>query len=266
MDATAARKKTIHLLAVLAAVSIALLLTGCRAHTPAGGKPSAPSRTSKPVPNAREPKATSMQARSSVQKPPVTGVVNPPVTGLLGDKLTQQQATSAANRILLPGHPRSIESGVLSPNRKTIAIYDGTGVFLTDGAGKHVRRARIPLFENLANEHVSVAFAFRPDSRRIAVLTTLVYGEPMGAFIERLWTVDVATGRYRRLSEWADRVQGSAPVTAEREIEGWTRDGRAVIVTGTVFAGAEMPVDAHKVGTQRVIVRDLPCSRQRRKI
>ena len=148
----------------------------------------------------------------------------------------------------------------MSPDSKTVAIYDGKGVFLTDIGGKHVRKIPITLFQKLANETVSVAFAFSPDSRRIAILTTLNYGEPMGAFIERVWTADVATGNSRRLSEWEDRVQGSSPVTAERKIEGWTKDGTAVIITGTVYGGEEMPIDVHKIGTKRVVLKDIPHS------
>lgn len=179
-----------------------------------------------------------------------------------------QQASSAESRVLPPDHPiykrwpRAIETAVSSPDGKVIAVYDGKGVFLTDANGKHVRKVPITLFQKLANEEVNVAFAFRPDSKRIAVLTTLNYGEPMGASIERLWTADAATGKSRRLSEWEDRIQGSSPVTAERQIEGWTKDGKSIIVVGTVYGGEEMPVDARKIGTQRVIIKDSPSSGQ----
>jgi len=177
-----------------------------------------------------------------------------------------RQASDAESRVLPPDHPiykrwpQAIETAALSPDGKVIAVYDGKGVFLTDAEGKHVRKIPITLFQKLANEEVSVAFAFRPDSRRIAILTTLNYGEPMGAFIERLWTADVATGKSRRLSEWEDRIQGSSPVTAERQIEGWTKDGKSIIVVGTVYGGEEMPVDAQKIGTQRVVIKDSPSS------
>lgn len=87
--------------------------------------------------------------------------------------------------------------------------------------------------------------------------------EPMGAFIERLWAADVASSRSRRLAEWVDRVQGSAPVTAERHIDGWTKDGKAVTIVGVVYGGEEMPTDARKIGTKRVIVKDVPRTRPR---
>lgn len=90
----------------------------------------------------------------------------------------------------------------------------------------------------------------------VAILTRMNCREPMGAFIERFWTADVATGKTRRLSKWEDRVQGSSPVTAERKIERWTKDGSAVVVVGTVYSGEEMPVDAQKIGTQRAVAKD----------
>lgn len=173
-----------------------------------------------------------------------------------------QETIAPASSVLPLSHPiykkwqHTIETAVLSPDGNGIALYDGTGVFLTDSQGKHVRKVPITLFQKLANEEVSVALAFRPDSKRIAILTTLNYGEPMGAFIERLWTADVARGKPRLLSKWEDRIQGSSPVTAERKIEGWTKDGRAIAIIGTVYSGEEMPVDAQKVGTQRVVIKD----------
>lgn len=50
-------------------------------------------------------------------------------------------------------------------------------------------------------------------------------------------------------------------MTAERKIEGWTKDGSVVVVVGTVNGGEEMPVDAQKIGTQRAVVKDSPGSR-----
>lgn len=173
-----------------------------------------------------------------------------------------QQTRTPASSVLPSSHPiykkwrHTIETAVLSPDAKWIALYDGMGVFLTDDQGKHVRKLPITLFQKLANEEVSVNFAFRPDSKRIAILTTLNYGEPMGAFIERLWTADVATGKPRLLSKWEDRIQGSSPVTAERKIEGWTKDGSAIAIIGTVYSGEEMPVDAQRTGTQRTVIKD----------
>lgn len=186
-------------------------------------------------------------------------------------QIANRQASDTGSRALPTDHsihkrwPRAIETAVLSRDGKVIAVYDGRGVFLTDTNGKHVRKVPITLFQKLANEEVSVAFAFRPDSKRVAVLTTLNYGEPMGAFIERLWTADVATGKSRRLSEWEDRIQGSSPVTAERQIEGWTGNGKSIIVVGTVYGGEEMPVDAQKIGTQRLVIEDSLSSGQQHK-
>lgn len=191
-------------------------------------------------------------------------------SGQTQTQVDTEQASDAKSRVLPPDHPiykqwpRAIETAVLSPDGKAIAVYDGKGVFLTDAGGKQVRKVPITLFQKLANEEINVAFAFRPDSKRIAVLTTLNYGEPMGAFIERLWTADVATGKSRRLSEWEDRIQGSSPVTAERQIEGWTKDGKSIVVVGTVYGGEEMPVDAQKISTQRVIIKDSQSSGQQR--
>jgi len=183
-------------------------------------------------------------------------VYDTPVVGLVEDRRAE------AARSLLPSHPlrkkwrRPIESAAFSRDRKTAALYDGAGVYLIDAQGRRIRRIRIILFEKLANEQLIVSFAFRPDSRRVAILTTLVYGEPMGAFIERLWTADVATGRARRLCAWADRVQGPGPITAERKLEGWTADKRSIIVSGVVFDGVEMPTDARRVGKERVVIKD----------
>jgi hypothetical protein len=168
-----------------------------------------------------------------------------------------------AGQVLPPDHPvrerwpRSILTAVLSPDGKTVAIHDDTGVSLVDPSGRNTRRAKVTLLENVANEQVAVFFAFRPDSRRVAILARLTYGEPMGAFIERLWTADVATGCSRRLSEWSDRFQGSGPIVGDRRIEGWTPDGKSVIVTGVVYVG-EMPGEMRQAGTKQVVIRDVP--------
>lgn len=223
------------LAAILAAIFV-VLLCGCRTATNTSAK-------GNPASSKHEAKQNNRQPQSQVDT---------------------EQASDVESRVLPPDHPiykqwpRAIETAVVSPDGKVIAVYDGKGVFLTDVGGKQVRKAPITLFQKLANEELNVAFAFRPDGKRIAILTTLNYGEPMGAFIERLWTADVATGKSTRLSEWEDRIQGSSPVTAERQIEGWTKDGKSIIVVGAVYGGEEMPVDVQKVGTQRVTIKDLP--------
>jgi hypothetical protein len=60
------------------------------------------------------------------------------------------------------------------------------------------------------------------------------------------------------LKKWEYRVQGSSLLTADRKIERWATDSKAVIITGTIYEGKEMPTDAHKVGIERVVVKDVP--------
>lgn len=121
-----------------------------------------------------------------------------------------------------------------------------------------MRRLRVFLPDEIANTEIMVSFVFRLDNRRVAILTTQIGGEPIGYTVERLWTADVASGRVRQLKKWEYRVQGSSPVTADRKIERWATDNKAVIITGTVYEGKEMPTDAHKIGTERVVVKDVP--------
>lgn len=155
--------------------------------------------------------------------------------------------------------PREIASATVSPDGKTVALYDYDGVYLTDTHAKRLRKLHIsPLLQNFASEHLVVWFQFRPDSRRVAILTTLVFGEPQGAYIERLWTADVATGRVRRLAAWGDRVQGQGPQTGERSLKRWSLDGKSVILTGVIYDGVDMPSDAKRVGTERIVVKDKP--------
>ena len=164
---------------------------------------------------------------------------------------------------LPPDHPlrekwaRPILSAVISPDGKTVALHDNSGVYLTDGSGAHIRKVDITLLENLANDQVTVFFVFRPDGRRVAVLTRLSYGEPMGEFIERLWTVDAAGGLARQLSEWSDWFRWPGPIVGNRRIEGWTPDGKSVIVMGTIYTG-DMPAEMRPSGTKRVAIRDKP--------
>ncbi len=167
-------------------------------------------------------------------------------------------------RILPSEHPlrekwrRPILAAVLSPDGKTVAIHDGDGVFLTDQYGGSVRKVRVTLLENLANEQVMVSLAFRRDGRRLAVLTRLMYGEPMGAYTERLWTADVATGCSRRLSEWSDRFQGSGPVVAERRVDDWASDGKSLTVAGVIYEG-DMPAEMHRTGVRKIVIQDRLC-------
>jgi len=55
-------------------------------------------------------------------------------------------------------------------------------------------------------------------------------------------------------------VQGPGPIVAERALEGWTSDGKSVVITGVIYDGLEMPSDAREVGTKRIIVKDVFCS------
>lgn len=153
--------------------------------------------------------------------------------------------------------PRSILTGVISADGRTVAIHDSRGVFLTDQEGRSVRRVSITLLENLVNEEVTVSFVFRCDSRRLAILTRLSYGEPMASFMERLWTADAIRGRSRCLKEWSDMFQGPGPVIAERQIEDWTPDGKSIIVRGIIYVG-DMPSEMHSAGTERSVIEDVP--------
>jgi len=141
-----------------------------------------------------------------------------------------------------------IVSAAVSRNRKSVAFFDGSGVYLTDSAGRNVHRLHVLLREEMASEEVLVSFAFRRDNRRVAILTTQIGGEPIGYTVERLWTADVVSGHVRQLKKWDYRVQGSSPVTADRKIERWATDGKAVIVTGTIYEGKEMPTDLTRLG------------------
>lgn len=152
----------------------------------------------------------------------------------------------------------NIVSAAVSPNGKSVAVFDGSRVYLTDSIGKKARRLHVLLREEIANTEALVSIVFRRDNRRVAVLTTQIGGEPIGYTVERLWTADLASGRVRQLRKWEYRVQGSSPVTADRKIEKWATNNKAIIITGTVYEGKEMPTDAHKVGTERVVVKDVP--------
>lgn len=161
-----------------------------------------------------------------------------------------------ADAPLLTKWHREVPSAWVSPNRAVVALYDRKAVYLTDLRGRRIRRIPVTLYEDLANEIVSVYFAFRPDSRRVAVFTSLDYGEPIGAKVDRLWTVDTVTGKRRRLQEWEYRIQGPGPQVGDYELAGWTADGRAVVLNATVYDGEEMPIDQQAVGSQRIVVQD----------
>lgn len=197
------------------------------------------------------------------QRPQADGPVVPDDSGSRGDQPVAQLKPELG-RILASDHPlrekwsRPIVAAVLSPDGKAVAIHDAAGVFLTDQKGGSVRKVRVTLLENLVNEQIAVSLAFRPDSRRVAILTRLSYGEPMGAFIERLWTADVATGCSRCLSEWSGRFQGSGPIVAERRVDGWTSHGKSIAVSGVIYEG-DMPAEMRRAGTKQVVIKDILC-------
>jgi len=157
-----------------------------------------------------------------------------------------------------------ILSAAVSRDGKHVALYTGSRVYLTNAQGQKARRLRVLLPEEIVNQETLVSFTFRPDNRRVAIMTTVIGGEPIGFTIERLWTAGVASGHLRQLRKWEYRVQGPDPVTADRKIAGWTKDNKAVIITGTIYRGEDMPSDARAAGVQRVRVNDAPISRRRR--
>jgi len=150
-----------------------------------------------------------------------------------------------------------IAFAAISHNKKTVVFYDGKTIRLTDVQGRHPRKLALQLSWDFANAMITdIFFSFRSDDKRLAVLVTLVGGEPMGATSERLWTADVATGRVRHLTDWGYRIQGRGPQVGDRQIRGWSADGKSVIVSGTVYNGLEMPIDQKKTGTRTVLVKD----------
>lgn len=191
---------------------------------------------------------------------PIAPVFQPPVTGKLGDRWSAD-ARPDADVHIAPKHAirkkwPNLESGLLSPDGKTAAVYDGKAIYLTDSRGGNARKVQIKLVDKVVSPHWSVSFCFRPDSQRVAILTTLVYGEPLGAYAERLYTADVARLQAVRIAAWDGRVQGRGPQTAEREIEGWSPDGMSVRIRGAVYDGEDMPSDAGQIGIEHMLVKD----------
>jgi hypothetical protein len=145
-----------------------------------------------------------------------------------------------------------------SPDRKTVAVFDGKKIFLSNPERRNIRYIRIKLLEGAANEILSASFKFRHDGKRLAVLTTLQYGEPLVCTDEKLLSVDVSTGRYRILKEWEYDMLGRGPVTADRKLLKWSADGKSIVLIGTVYNGIEMPSDAKVIGTKVITVKDTP--------
>jgi hypothetical protein len=240
------RRSSLGALVLIAIVTLCLGLEGATQ----AEKPVASMRGSRTVVARRHPRTPLSQSHARHRRLPKR-TAKPRVLNLtLNDPLQRNW-------------PIGIETAVLSPDGKTVAFYDTHGVYLSDRRGRHAHKLRMKLHENLANETLNTSFFFRPDGKRVAILTTLDYGEPLGAFIERLWTADTTTGRVRKLHEWMDRVQGPGPITAERKLGGWSSNGRSVLIVGTVYNGAEMPIDAREVGKERVSIKDVPVPKRR---
>lgn len=154
----------------------------------------------------------------------------------------------------------------VSHNHKTVVFYDSSALRLTDAQGRHPRELAVQLSWDFANAMITdMSFSFKPDNTRVAVLVTMIGGEPMGATWERLYTADVASGRVRLLTEWGYRIMGHGPKTGDREVRGWSADGKSVVVSGNVYGGQEMPIDQEMVGTETVLVNDIQGAKPRPK-
>lgn len=137
--------------------------------------------------------------------------------------------------------PRPILEKAISPDGKTVAIWDAKGIYLTDASGKHIVRLRMEREAGIANEHFGVSFCYNRQSTRLAALTQLSGGEPNIAEIDRLYWVNVRRPKTSEVADWEESIQGNGVAIVNRELVGWSADGKSILMRAEVWEGEGMP-------------------------
>jgi hypothetical protein len=142
--------------------------------------------------------------------------------------------------------PMDVEAAVLSPDHRKLALYDGKGMYLTDRHGRNRKRLYMPpgLSQDMS-DLTGISYAFDATGRWLAILSHTPWGEPHVCYTENLWKVNTRTLNILILARWEDCTQGTGPVVAYRRIDGWTTDGRLIVVSGEVWRSetGDLPSD-----------------------
>lgn len=137
--------------------------------------------------------------------------------------------------------PRPVLGKALSPDGKSLALWDAKGIYLTKPPGKRPVRLRIQREPGIANESFNVTFRYNRQSTRLAVLTQLSGGEPIGFENVRLYWVDVRRPKTHKMADWAERIQGNGVAIVGRELVGWSVDGNSIRMQADAWEGEGMP-------------------------
>jgi len=137
--------------------------------------------------------------------------------------------------------PRAIHKKVRSPDGKSWAVWDSTGVYLTDPSGKHATKLPIPRESSVGNEHFDITVKFNRQGTRLAVFTTFSGGEPGICEKDRLYWVDTKSRRTQQIGQWDECIQGNGEAVLNRELLGWSADGKSIEMQAEVWQGEGMP-------------------------
>jgi len=136
---------------------------------------------------------------------------------------------------------RAIYEKVQSPDGKTWTVWDSTGVYLTDPSGKHATKLPIRCESSVGNEHFSMSAKYNRQSTRLAVFTTFSGGEPGICENDRLYWVDTKSRRTQQIGQWDECIQGNGEAVLNRELLGWSADGKSIEMQAEVWQAEGMP-------------------------
>lgn len=190
----------------------------------------------------REPRASRTSERRESQTSPTQSIAEPRQTA--EDPVAED--TTASSRSEAPAEPsitwpRKIAKRVASPNGRSQAIWDARGVYLTDSRGQQVVRLRIEGESGIANEYFDITLRYNRQGTRLAVLTTSSGGEPGICQTDRLYWTNVKWPRARLVAEWHECIQGNGVAVVNRELLGWSIDGKSILTRAEAWQGEGMP-------------------------
>ncbi len=137
--------------------------------------------------------------------------------------------------------PRAIHKKVQSPDGKVWAVWDSKGVYLTDASGKHATKLPIRCESSVGSEHFDITAKYNRQSTRLAVFTTFSGGEPGICENDRLYWVDTKSRRTQQIGQWDECIQGNGEAVLNRELLGWSTDGKSIEMQAEVWQGEGMP-------------------------
>jgi hypothetical protein len=127
----------------------------------------------------------------------------------------------------------------MSPNKKSLAVWDSKGIYLADATGKHA--TKLGTKPASVGEDQDISLTYNPQSTRLAILTKFSGGEPALCESDRLYWVDVNTRKMQSIGQWDDCTQGNGEAVVNRQLVGWSTDGNSIQMQAEVWQGEGMP-------------------------